>query len=67
MLVLWLSLFCVSFGGTQALICIDVPLLLIILEVLSLPFFFLRIRNFFAKMLRIFQVAEVSLGSCVEL
>lgn len=57
--------YCISAGGTQALICIDVPLLLIITGVISL--FFLRIRNFSARMLRIFQVAGISLESCVEL
>lgn len=66
--VVVVSFYCISAGGTQALICIDVPLLLIIIiDVISSRLFFLRIRNFLARILRIFHVAGVSLGSCVEL
>lgn len=46
-LVLWLSLFYfTSAGDTQTLICIDVPLLLTILDGLSLPFFFFKDHQF---------------------
>lgn len=65
--VVVVSFYRISAGGTQALICIDVPLLLITIHVIFFTLIFLRITVFLAWMLRIFQVAAFLLESCVEL
>lgn len=58
--------YCVSAGGTQALICIDLPLLLTI-TLLHFYHYYSPCRILFARTLWIFQVTGGSLESCVEL